>query len=99
MRYPVWEVSVSIRRKGQPPYPIKLLTPENGRILVAKCSDLLAGVGDGPAGFWHTDSVSVHIRRPMLQSEMYELPDGWLSCPATHRGGREDQMTKAPPWS
>ncbi len=89
-----------MRRKGTTqPYPIKLLTRENGRILVAKASELLDGVGDEPAGFWHTDSVSVHIRRPMLQSEMCELPDGWLACPAVHLGGRENEMTKAPPWS
>lgn len=96
----MWEVSVSARRQGSAsPYPIKLLTPTNGRLLVAKASAVMEGVGDEPAGFWHTDSVSVHIRRPMLQSEMFELPEGWLACPAVDRGGREDRMTKAPPWS
>ena len=96
----MWEVSVSVQRRGNPsPFPIKLLRSETGRMAVEKCKSLLNGVGDEPAGFWHTDSVSVHIRRPMLQSEMFDLPDGWLACPAVHLGGREDQMTKAPPWS
>lgn len=81
------------------PFPVASLLPNVGLLLVDKASELLDGVGDAPAGFWHTDSVSVHIRRPMVQSEMFELPDGWLACPATDRGGREDQMTKSPPWS
>lgn len=95
----MWEVSTSLRRAGSGAYPIKLLTPGNGRLLVEKSSELLSGVGDEPAGYWHTDSVSVHIRRPMFQGEMDGLPEGWLACPATHTGGREDQMTKLPPWS
>jgi hypothetical protein len=81
------------------PYPIKLMATENGRMLVAHAQKLLDGAGDPGAGFWHTDSVSVHIRRPMLQSEMSELPEGWLACAAVDRGGREDRMTKMPPWS
>lgn len=94
----MWEVSVSLQGPSTGAFPIQSLTREKGELLVAKCLELLDGVGDAPAGFWHTDSVSVHIRRPMLQSEMFELPDGWLSCPAVDRGGREDQMTKEPPW-
>lgn len=94
----MWEASVSVRRQGGSAYPIASLLPNLGRLLVDKNRELLDGVGDAPAGFWHTDSVSVHFRQPMLQSEMMELPEGWLACAAVDRGGREDQMTKTPPF-
>lgn len=95
----MWEASVSIRhRNASQPWPIITLQPHLGGLLVDKCNELLDGVGDRPAGFWHIDSVSVHFRQPMLQSEMDELPEGWLACPAVDTGGSEDRMTKLPPF-
>ena len=84
-------------RSGQP-FPIATLSERLGAMLVEKVRELAAGVGDHAAGFWHTDSVSVHFRWPLLMSEMDALPEGWMASPALDTGGREDEMTKAPPF-
>lgn len=97
----MWEASASIRPLHGQPYPMSIVGQKLGKVLVDKVRQMLDGVGDHAAGFWHTDSVSVHLRVPMTAAEMELLPDGWISCPAVERGGREDVMTKEPPfqWS
>lgn len=77
---------------------MRQIGPRLGAVLVAKARELVAGVGDHAAGFWHTDSVSVHFRCPLTPDELEALDPEWLACPAVHRGGNEDRMTKDPPW-
>jgi hypothetical protein len=93
----VWEASASIGSGGQP-YPMRQIGPRLGAVLVAKVHELLADAGDHDAGYWHRDSVSLHFRCPLTAGEISMLDPGWLAAPAVHTGGREDEMTKEPPW-
>lgn len=84
--------------RNREPIPLLVLSDAHGRLLVDKCRELLDGVGDPDAGFWHKMSVAVHWRLPLTEAEMALLPDGWLACPAIDTGGCEDIMTKEAPY-
>jgi len=94
----VWEVSVSAGWRAGDPTPIRYITQPTRLLLKVKVQQLAEGVGDHERGFWHTDRWSLHFRWPLTDDEMAQLPDGWLACPAVDRGGREDEMTREPPW-
>lgn len=80
------------------PVPMTVMSTVNRRLLVAECDELLAGVGDPTERWWHTDSVSVHLRVRLTDDEVAMLPAEWLACPAVDRGGREDRMRLEPPF-
>lgn len=94
----MWEVSASIGTREGRPSPVGFLSAQMRQALADHVRAVAAGVGDHDAGYWHTDSVSLHFRWPLTEQEMADLPDGWLACPAVDRGGNEDRMTKECPW-
>lgn len=94
---PVWEASTSIGA-GRSRYQLPITSRPMRQVLITHTATLLDGVGDPEERYWHTDTLSVHLRVRMTAEEIGRLPDGWMDIPAEDRGGHEDRMSRTPPW-